>query len=389
MLDHKPLKRMTLKHAMLLITYTVFLVAAVTHLNTMLAWIALILAMLKPFLYGFALAFVFHLPMKFFLKHLPATITKNRNLIAGICALFLILAIFICMILVIVPAIRENVVMLMENMPSYIESTQMLLNEHMKNFKISEEMEQQLLTFLEQFKEMALVFLKGFFPALLETAKGIVSGVSTLILSVVFAVYFTISKDTLTSQTRRVVYAFTPEKVNTYLHHIKDVANMTFSSFISGQLMESLIIGVLCYIGSLVLQIPYAPIISLIVGATNIIPYFGPIISTIACGFLILFVNPTKAIIFVIFGICLQQFESNLIYPRVVGNSVGLSGLWVLFAVSIGGGLFGIAGLILGLPTFAVLYTLAKEETQRRILKKEAMKQKQKEKQDAVDPVTN
>ena len=174
------------------------------------------------------------------------------------------------------------------------------------------------------------------------------------------------------NQLKNVLYAFLPEPVNSYVNHAATMANSTFSSFISGQLVEAVIIGVLCYIGCLVLKIPYAPILAVVIGCTNIIPIFGPIIGTFVCAVLIVFVSPIKAVIFIVFGICLQQFESNLIYPKVVGTSVGLSGLWVLFAITLGGGLFGLMGMLLGLPTFAVLYRLCGDEVARRIALKKA-----------------
>lgn len=133
---------------------------------------------------------------------------------------------------------------------------------------------------------------------------------------------------------------------------------------------ESVIIGVLCYIGCIILDIPYASIAAVVIGFTNIIPYFGPIIGAVISSVLIIFVSPIKAVIFLIFSTLLQQFESNLIYPHVVGSSVGLSALWVLFAVSAGGGLFGIPGMVFGLPTFSVIYELMRRWTNQRLKEK-------------------
>lgn len=212
--------------------------------------------------------------------------------------------------------------------------------------------------------------LTNLVPALVDVTKGITSGVTNLFLTLVITVYFIISKDKLVKQTKRMMYAFTPDKANDYLTHVAAIANRTFASFISGQLIEAVIIGVLCYIGCLILRFPYAPILSVIIGCTNVIPIFGAIMGVGISALLVAFVNPIQGLFFIVFGICLQQFESNLIYPRVVGNSVGLSGLWVLFAITIGGGLFGFMGMLLGLPAFAVCYTLLREEMNRRIEKK-------------------
>ena len=150
----------------------------------------------------------------------------------------------------------------------------------------------------------------------------------------------------------------------------------TFQNFLAGQLTESVIIGVLCYIGCMILGIPYASIAAIVIGFTNIIPYFGPIIGAVISSVLIVFVSPVKALIFLVFSTLLQQFESNLIYPHVVGSSVGLSALWVLFAVSVGGGMFGIPGMVFGLPTFSVIYELLRRWTNERLKRKQQMKKK-------------
>lgn len=187
------------------------------------------------------------------------------------------------------------------------------------------------------------------------------------------AIYMLFSKDKLMRQVKRVGKAFLTEK---QFYHATDVAQLTsstFENFLAGQLTESVIIGVLCYIGCILLDIPYASIAAVVIGFTNIIPYFGPIIGAFISSVLIVFVSPMKAVIFLIFSTLLQQFESNLIYPHVVGNSVGLSALWVLFAVSAGGGLFGIPGMIFGLPTFSVIYELLRRWTNHRLNQKKQL----------------
>ena len=163
------------------------------------------------------------------------------------------------------------------------------------------------------------------------------------------------------------------EKDYLFFKGVMNLISRTFRQFFTGQLTESVIIGILCYIGCKILDIPYASIAAIVIGITNIIPYFGPFIGTAVSAILILFVSPIKAIVFIIFGVILQQCESNLIYPHVVGSSVGLSGLWVLFSITIGGGLFGVVGMVFGLPVFSVIYELFRRYVKERI----ALKQKQ------------
>ena len=193
------------------------------------------------------------------------------------------------------------------------------------------------------------------------------------------AIYMLLSKDTLMRQCRKLGQAVLSERHYIQVREIVQLTSETFQNFIAGQLTESLIIGVLCYIGCLILDIPYASIAALVIGFTNIIPYFGPIIGAFISSLLILFISPIKMVVFIIFSTILQQVESNLIYPHVVGGSIGLSALWVLFAVSIGGGLFGIPGMIFGLPTFSVIYELLRRWTNQR------MKEKQREKEKLKD----
>ena len=222
-----------------------------------------------------------------------------------------------------------------------------------------------------QIQDTLIKILRNGVPQLISMAGGFASGLANIGMALVIAVYLTISKDKLISQLKRFLYAFTSTKVNTFLLKVGKLTNVTFSNFVAGQLVEAVIIGVLCYIGCLIFRFPYAPILSVVIGCTNVIPYFGPFLGTGFGAFLVALVNPLQAVFFIIFGSVLQQIESNLIYPRVVGTTVGLSGLWVLFAITIGGGLFGIAGMILGLPVFSVIYTLIREIMNKRLKEKQ------------------
>ena len=158
-----------------------------------------------------------------------------------------------------------------------------------------------------------------------------------------------------------------------YILDVAHLSSKTFESFFTGQLIEAVIIGVLCYIGCMLLNIPYASIAGVVIGCTNIIPIFGPIIGAAIAGVLILLVSPIKAVVFIVFSLVLQQLESNLIYPKVVGESIGLSALWVLFAVTLGGGLFGIVGMIFGLPAFSIIYELLRRWTNQRLSEKQEL----------------
>lgn len=373
MFKDRKLSTITLKNAILLITYTVILIIGAIEYQKLWGMITYVMQLIKPFIYGFAIAYVFHLPMQFFLRKIPTSITKGRKLIAAICALFVVILVFTFIFQIVVPQVIDNIMSFVNAFPAYIEESQALFTHYMEVWQISEEAMAQIAQYSSQIQDTLLNVLTSLVPTLISATKGITSSITNIFMAVVIAVYLLVSKEKLISQSKRFLFAFASERVNGYLTHVAQIANKIFANFISGQMVEAIIIGVLCYIGCLILNIPYAPIVAVVIGCTNIIPIFGPIIGTGICGFLILFVSPLQAVIFVIFGICLQQFESNLIYPRVVGSSVGLSGLWVLFAITVGGGLFSLIGMVLGLPTFAVFYILLKEEMNRRTALKQVI----------------
>lgn len=372
MFTNKRMNELSVKNALVIITYAVVLITAFLHLNDIIAIVYKILDLLRPFIYGFALAYIFNIPMKFFLTKLPQEVKKCRKLLSAVLSLVVILVIFGFIFNIVVPQLVSSVQTFIEAFPQYITQTQELAMKYLNEYSLNDELMKQFTMYSSEIQKYISEMLKSLLPALIDTTMGITSSIANVFMALVIAVYITISQQTLLGQVRRFGYAFLPRSKFDFIKHVCEVANKTFANFISGQMIEAVIIGVLCYIGCLILRIPYAPIVSVIIGCTNIIPIFGPIIGTAICGILILFVSPIQAIIFVIFGICLQQFESNLIYPKVVGNSVGLSGLWVLFAITIGGGLFGLMGMVLGLPTFAVLYFLLKEEMARRIQLKDS-----------------
>lgn len=367
MFSNKRMKELNVKNAILLITYTVILIAAMLHIKELAILLLKLFDLVRPFVYGFALAYIFNIPLSFFMKRLPLSIKKARKLCAVILSLLVIFIIFAFIFNIVVPQFVISIQTFIEAFPDYIVQTQELALEYLEKYALNDEIIKQVSVYSVEIQRYLTEVLKNLLPALIDTTMGITNSIANLFMSIVIAVYITVSKNTLVNQVKRFGNAFIPEKSFNLIKHIISLADKTFSNFISGQLIEAVIIGVLCYIGCLILRIPYAPIISVIIGCTNIIPIFGPIIGTAVCGVLILFVSPIQAIIFVIFGICLQQFESNLIYPKVVGTSVGLSGLWVLFAITVGGGLFGLIGMVLGLPTFAIVYALLKEEIARRI----------------------
>ncbi len=191
-----------------------------------------------------------------------------------------------------------------------------------------------------------------------SSVVSVVSGVLDLLIGFVAAIYILWSRDMFLAQVKKITVAIWKEQTADRLFDLGRRIHKVFSGFIIGKLVDSLIIGVLCYIGMLILRLPFPALVATVIGVTNIIPFFGPIIGAVPCAFLILLVNPLQCLYFAIFVFALQQIDGNIIGPRILGDTIGISGFWILVSITVAGGLFGFGGMILGVPVFAVLYML-------------------------------
>jgi Predicted permease len=273
-------------------------------------------------------------------------------------------ALIVCLMLILIPELRDSVVKFTENFGTYTNNVQNWANKLLHNYP---QLEQVVNTNLDNFEVMLTDLInKKLIPNMdtivIYVSSGIMSGVkiiTDIIIGMIVAVYLLLSKDVLMAQGKKLIYAvFDKKRGNVVLHGFSYV-NSVFGGFLNGKIVDSVIIGLICSIVLNILDMPYSTLISVIIGVTNIIPFFGPIIGAIPSGVLVLVDNPKKFLVFLIFVIILQQFDGNVLGPLILGDSTGLSGLWVLFAILVGGNLFGFPGMILGVPVFACFYTLA------------------------------
>ncbi|MFI3201416.1 MAG: AI-2E family transporter [Eubacteriales bacterium] len=224
--------------------------------------------------------------------------------------------------------------------------------------------------FNEWMNDIILPQVESIIKSLSSGVIGFVGALFNIILGFIISIYLLSGKDTFASQSKKVVYAFMETaSANQFIRDVR-FAHRTFSGFIMGKIIDSIIMGFLCFIGLVILKIPYALLISLIIGVTNIIPYFGPFLGAIPSGLLILMINPKLCLYFAIFIIILQQFDGNILGPKILGEYTGISSFWVIFAITVGGGLLGIFGMFIGVPVFAVLYAGLKAGLARRLNKK-------------------
>lgn len=370
---------LTLKNIFIILSYTALLVLGVIYFESIFQYLGELLNIIQPFIIGFILAFIFNIPMKFFEKKLAKQNKKKRRVVSAILSVLLILLVLLLVVMVVVPQVIENVRTLIDNLPSIFAQAEKWLNYVFEEIRLSPDLLDKINEFQTRFAQTFISTLTAWAPNIASGVSHITTSVINIFMGFVMAIYMIFSKDKLIRQVKKFAHALFNDQHYQYISEVVKLTGTTFENFLAGQLTESIIIGVLCYIGCMILDIPYASIAAIVIGFTNIIPYFGPIIGAVISSALILFVSPVKALIFLVFSTLLQQFESNLIYPHVVGNSVGLSALWVLFAVSVGGGLFGIPGMVFGLPTFSVIYELLRRWTNYRLEVKRNLAKKQEE----------
>ena len=224
---------------------------------------------------------------------------------------------------------------------------------------------------LTTFVNKSLNALSTIFPQLFSMTASVISIVANFFIAVIVSIYLLVSKEDLCRQVKKLTYAFLPRSWADECVEIARLSSQCFTNFVTGQLMEACILGLLCFVGMTIFRFEYAFLISMMVGVSAIIPVVGAFIGTVPGVLLLLFVEPMQAIWFVVFIVVLQQIEGNLIYPKVVGESVGLPALWVLMGIVVGGGVGGVLGMLLGVPVFTIAYKLTSQITHDRLKRKE------------------
>ena len=287
-------------------------------------------------------------------------------LIAGISLLFNL----------IVPELYSSIVKLASDFRGYANTIYEFINDHLENNPEILTYVQELLNTLTNsvynwVNNEFILQIQGIMSKLTVGISWVVSLITNIVVSLIVSVYLLVSKKRFIGQVKKLVYVFLkPDTANATLSIFRQI-NKIFGGFISGKIIDSLIIGILCFIGVSILKMPYPMIISVIVGVTNVIPFFGPYIGAIPSAFLVLLIDPGKCLIFIIFIFLLQQLDGNVIGPTILGDSTGVSPFWIVFSILVGGGLFGFLGMLLGVPTFAVLYYLVKTFSDYHLKKKE------------------
>ena len=365
------------------------IVLFIALLNIQVVWggIKYFLDIISPFIWGLAIAFVLNIFMTIYEKKIFIS-RKNKNnskrvtqknnkktnnlkrTASIILSIITIMAVITIILILIIPQFFEVIKNLISNIPNFLEDTKNFAIDITKRIPEVNNFIQSIQINTDTIKTSLMDISKNVLDITITQASNLVSTIFNFIIAVVFAVYILANKEGLKVQAKKFIYARMDKDKADYILKVSRLARDSFRSFLTGQAKEAIILGSLCALGMFVLGIPYAGPIGALTAITAFVPIVGAFISGFIGAVLIVAVDPIKAIIFLIFIIVLQQVEGNLIYPHVVGKNIGLPSIWVLVAITIGGSLFGIMGMIVGLPVVSIIYAIVSENTNKKLKEK-------------------
>ena len=358
-----------------IISLSILFYLAVSNLNVLGNTLAWVINIVFPLILGLIFALILNLPMRFFEKHFwPGAKKKFANKIrrplALLLAIILIIGVITGIVMLIIPQLAEAIRIIVNSITQTVNDLSTLDKKAFRDsavlsFILKLDWASILNKFEHSFADAGTNIMNNAF----STVGSIFGGIVDFFVAVVLSVYILLSKEKLKAQTCRIIKVWFPEKIGEIIKHVSATASAAFGNFVSGQTIEALILGILCTLGMLLLRIPYAPTIGALVGVTALVPVVGAFIGGGVGAFMIVAESPLKALIFLIFLIVLQQIEGNLIYPKMMGNRINLPAIWVLAAVTVGGALYGAVGMLFAVPLMSTLYTLIREETEKRELK--------------------
>ena len=357
------------------VTVCVLIFLAVQNINAVAGAAKWFLGLISPLICGFAFALILNVPMRFFEDKFRRAVKKPSHIklcrpIAFVISVFVIFGIFIGVVWLVIPELVNAFGIIVDGIVGFVDMLSGMSTEQIEQLPFG-----KLLLGVDWngVWNSLQEWLKNEGGNIVNTAFGsissIVGGIFDFVIAFIFSIYIIFSKDRLKAQFCRLIRAWLPRNAGEWLIHASSVASLNFRNFVSGQSLEAVILGLLCLLGMLISDMPYAPMVSALVGITALIPVVGAFIGAAVGAFMILTVEPLKALIFIVFLVILQQIEGNVIYPKVMSSRVNLPSLWILAAVTVGGGLAGPLGMLLGVPVASTAYVLLKEATEARELR--------------------
>lgn len=372
------LNKKNMKNIMLLIVFAVLFYVGIQRIESVAAGLSFVAGIIFPFILGAAIAFILNVPMSFLEKRLfSKTKGKAQKLKRPVClvlAILFVVAILQIVLLVVIPEVATTFTSISANIETALIKLQRWAMDIFEDNKQIEVWIGSLQFDWDALIQTAIGFLKNGAGNVLNStvtvAKTLINSVMNSFVAFVFACYILLQKEKLSIQIRKILYAFFSKKVVTKTLEIASLSYKTFANFVTGQCCEAVILGSMFFISMSILKFPYALLVGVLIAFTALIPIFGAFIGCVLGTFLIMVSDPMQAIAFVILFLVLQQIEGNLIYPHVVGGSVGLPSIWVLVAVTVGGSLMGIVGMLIFIPISSVLYALFRELVYKRLKEK-------------------
>jgi predicted PurR-regulated permease PerM len=332
--------------------------------------IGTLLSAMSPIIIGCVIAFLLCPIMNFFQKHFTKKLSKTLGerkakkigkALSVFCSILVFILLIVGLLWILIPELSDSVTKLYSNIPAYIKNLEVMSTKITVNNTRVEEMINALLESLETTLISIIKdkFLPNMNTILVTISSGIVGSIKfvmNFLVGIIVAIYILGSKEEMAAQCKKVIYSVFSKKTGNTILDAFECINNVFGGFINGKIIDAFIIGIICAIFCCSVKMPYAVLISVVVGVTNLIPFFGPFIGAIPSALLVLVDDPQMCIVFVIFIVILQQVDGNIIGPLILGDSTGLSALWIMFAILVGGNLFGLAGMILGVPVLACIY---------------------------------
>ena len=343
---------------------------ALNNIPTIKAVFSNAISIISPFIYAFAIAFILNRPMMWFERTLFKDKKKKRILSVAVTFTIAISLISVLMVLVL-PQIGLSIAYLVEAMPGFIQSVSQTAVEVMEQIHLNSRLSRQVQEMWNNIGTGIMDFTVSVLPWVVNVSIGIGNAIIKSIMSTIIAIYMLASKDRLKFQIKKFFYAYFSRNFAEETFELGRMSNTIFSDFIIGKMIDSTIIGIIAFIGMLFIYPDYAVLIAIIIGVTNMIPFFGPFIGAIPSIFILLILSPFAAFVFLIFIIVLQQIDGNIIGPKVLGSSLGLSPLWILVGIIVGNGAMGFLGMVIGVPTFAVIYNFVSCNTKKKLEEKD------------------
>ena len=363
-------------YAFLVICGSILLYLGISQINEIKLVISDFIGTLQPFIIGGALAYILNFILKFYEEYVLSykwfkNLKKNGKRGIGILFTYITATIISYLFIqFVLPQLIDSIVGLVNNIPQYLNDVTKLTNEVVGNINLQPEYVDLITSKLGEAINYIITIVSNLLPVVGNFIVGATSSILNIIIGIIISIYILIDKEKFMALGKKITYALFSEERAKFVLKLATKSNTTFSRFIGGKILDSAIIGVLTFIILTIFKMPYVLLISVIIGVTNIIPFFGPFIGGIPAAIIILFVSPIQALWFIVIIIVIQQIDGNIIGPKILGDSIGISAFWILFSLLVAAKFMGFVGMIIGVPLFAIFYSIIKEIVEDKLSKK-------------------